>query len=176
MAEWLKAPVLKTGEGQTSVGSNPTLSAKNNRHPDVGCLLFFGMDLCRVGFERAVLKTCRGHVFRPWLFRRKGIPLSPPKQKHPLRVLFSLAQQIFGIRTHGLINAPQVRVQGDREAGSNPTLSALAFPYLPCYNQPNHSLGGIYEKTNYPLGAVTADHRLYRAKHLGNRQHCTVFA
>ena len=74
MAEWLKAPVLKTGEGQTSVGSNPTLSAK--------------------------------------------------KKQHPLRVLFSLAQQILGIRTHGLINAPQVRVHGDREAGSNPTLSA----------------------------------------------------
>ena len=28
MAEWLKAPVLKTGDAKASVGSNPTLSAK----------------------------------------------------------------------------------------------------------------------------------------------------
>ena len=27
MAEWLKAPVLKTGDVKASVGSNPTLSA-----------------------------------------------------------------------------------------------------------------------------------------------------
>ncbi len=27
MAEWTKAPVLKTGDGQLSVGSNPTPSA-----------------------------------------------------------------------------------------------------------------------------------------------------
>ena len=30
MAEWLKAAVLKTVEGNTSVGSNPTPSAINN--------------------------------------------------------------------------------------------------------------------------------------------------
>ena len=29
MAERLKAPVLKTGDAQVSVGSNPTLSAKH---------------------------------------------------------------------------------------------------------------------------------------------------
>ena len=28
MAEWFKAPVLKTGVGQLTVGSNPSLSAK----------------------------------------------------------------------------------------------------------------------------------------------------
>ena len=28
MAEWSKAPVLKTGGGKSSVGSNPTLRAK----------------------------------------------------------------------------------------------------------------------------------------------------
>lgn len=27
MSEWLKEPVLKTGDAQASVGSNPTLSA-----------------------------------------------------------------------------------------------------------------------------------------------------
>ena len=27
VSEWFKEPVLKTSEGQTSVGSNPTLSA-----------------------------------------------------------------------------------------------------------------------------------------------------
>ena len=30
MAEWSKAPVLKTGDVKASVGSNPTLSAKWN--------------------------------------------------------------------------------------------------------------------------------------------------
>ena len=29
MAEWSKAPVLKTGDVKASVGSNPTLSAKH---------------------------------------------------------------------------------------------------------------------------------------------------
>ncbi len=30
MAEWSNAPVLKTGEGHTSGGSNPSFSAKKN--------------------------------------------------------------------------------------------------------------------------------------------------
>ena len=30
MSEWLKEPVLKTGDVEASVGSNPTLSAKWN--------------------------------------------------------------------------------------------------------------------------------------------------
>ena len=34
MAEWFKAPVLKTGVGQLTVGSNPSLSART------GLLLF----------------------------------------------------------------------------------------------------------------------------------------
>jgi hypothetical protein len=29
MAEWLKAPVSKAGEGRTSGGSNPSLSARS---------------------------------------------------------------------------------------------------------------------------------------------------
>ena len=32
MSEWLKEPVLKTGEAQVSVGSNPTLSAIFKKH------------------------------------------------------------------------------------------------------------------------------------------------
>ena len=32
VAEWLKAPVLKTGDAKASVGSNPTLSAKKNKY------------------------------------------------------------------------------------------------------------------------------------------------
>ena len=31
MSEWLKEPVLKTGDAQVSVGSNPTLSANRKR-------------------------------------------------------------------------------------------------------------------------------------------------
>ena len=41
MAEWLKAPVLKTGELKGFVGSNPTLSAKQEEdkmsNKDCGC-------------------------------------------------------------------------------------------------------------------------------------------
>ena len=41
MAEWLKAPVLKTGEQQCFVGSNPTLSAisiqEKQMSKDCGC-------------------------------------------------------------------------------------------------------------------------------------------
>ena len=33
VTERLKVPVLKTGEGRPSVGSNPTLSATNKRGP-----------------------------------------------------------------------------------------------------------------------------------------------
>ena len=36
MAEWFKAPVLKTGDAQASVGSNPTLSA--NQSAGSSCL------------------------------------------------------------------------------------------------------------------------------------------
>ena len=58
MVEWLKAPVLKTGDMKVSVGSNPTLSAKKKCTP-CGCIFFFGMDICRVGFERRLLAGCR---------------------------------------------------------------------------------------------------------------------
>ena len=33
MSEWLKEPVLKTGDAQVSVGSNPTLSANQMVQP-----------------------------------------------------------------------------------------------------------------------------------------------
>ena len=54
MVEWLKAPVLKTGDMRVSVGSNPTLSAKKEMHP-LWVHFFLGMDACRVGFEQAAL-------------------------------------------------------------------------------------------------------------------------
>ena len=37
---WSKAPVLKTGEGQPSVGSNPTLSAIQNKEVPLGASFF----------------------------------------------------------------------------------------------------------------------------------------
>ena len=40
MVEWLKAPVLKTGDMKVSVGSNPTLSAKKKTHPLRVCFSF----------------------------------------------------------------------------------------------------------------------------------------
>ena len=40
MVEWLKAPVLKTGDMKVSVGSNPTLSAKKKCTP-CGCISFW---------------------------------------------------------------------------------------------------------------------------------------
>ena len=36
MSEWLKEPVLKTGDVEASVGSNPTLSA--TFFPNVSCI------------------------------------------------------------------------------------------------------------------------------------------
>ena len=39
MAEWFKAPVLKTGVGQLTVGSNPSLSAEEKT--DVKASVFF---------------------------------------------------------------------------------------------------------------------------------------
>ena len=35
MAEWFKAPVLKTGVGQLTVGSNPSLSAMKKARESV---------------------------------------------------------------------------------------------------------------------------------------------
>ena len=40
MVEWLKAPVLKTGDMKVSVGSNPTLSAKKEDTSNGRVLLF----------------------------------------------------------------------------------------------------------------------------------------
>ena len=37
MAEWFKAPVLKTGLGQLNVGSNPSLSATGSILCDLNC-------------------------------------------------------------------------------------------------------------------------------------------
>ena len=39
MAEWSNAAVLKTVEGQTSGGSNPSFSAKKAQHKSVGLFL-----------------------------------------------------------------------------------------------------------------------------------------
>ena len=49
MAEWFKAPVLKTGVGQLTVGSNPSLSAEK-RVPDnsSGALFFLLYDLTKI--------------------------------------------------------------------------------------------------------------------------------
>ena len=44
MAEWSIAAVLKTVEGQTSGGSNPSLSAKENRCPGRGILISAGVE------------------------------------------------------------------------------------------------------------------------------------
>lgn len=41
MAEWFKAPVLKTGVGQLTVGSNPSLSAGSERLISEITVLFY---------------------------------------------------------------------------------------------------------------------------------------
>ena len=41
MAEWFKAPVLKTGVGQLTVGSNPSLSAEKIAPDKFSGVLFF---------------------------------------------------------------------------------------------------------------------------------------
>ena len=73
MVEWLKAPVLKTGDMRVSVGSNPTLSAKRKCTP-CGCIFFFGMEICRVGFERRLLAECRWHAATNLAFPQKRNP------------------------------------------------------------------------------------------------------
>ncbi len=75
MAEWLKAPVLKTGEGQTSVGSNPTLSAKR-RHTPMGCVFLLAWIFVKWDSKGGTWQQSGGLLQPPWLFRRKGIPLS----------------------------------------------------------------------------------------------------
>ncbi len=50
MAEWSKAPVLKTGEASVSVGSNPTPSATHSRPPG-----------CRISDSRFRIPRPSGH-------------------------------------------------------------------------------------------------------------------
>ena len=50
MAEWFKAPVLKTGVGQLTVGSNPSLSAAKTAE------LFGGFLFCR----KIIVRKLRG--------------------------------------------------------------------------------------------------------------------
>ncbi len=42
MAEWSNAAVLKTVEGHTSGGSNPSFSAKETRNISCGFCVFYG--------------------------------------------------------------------------------------------------------------------------------------
>ena len=65
MAEWSKAAVLKTVEGNTSVGSNPTPSAI--RHD-------FG-EMTELAEGARLLSECGGNT-PPWV----RIPFSPPDQ------------------------------------------------------------------------------------------------
>ena len=66
MAEWFKAPVLKTGVGQLTVGSNPSPSAGLTREYWGGA---------RVVEWGRLLSGCRDHKSRP----RVRIPPSPLK-------------------------------------------------------------------------------------------------
>ena len=83
MAEWSIAAVLKTVEGHTSGGSNPSLSAKTKRATSTGC------SFCCVRGGREP----RGSLSRSACAAR--IPLSPPKQKsNLLRLLFLLTPNL----------------------------------------------------------------------------------
>src|SRR3990172_10908507 len=66
MAEWFKAPVLKTGVGQLTVGSNPSPSA---------CLTNKYWGGARVVEWGRLLSGCRDYKSRP----RVRIPPSPPE-------------------------------------------------------------------------------------------------
>ena len=54
MVEWLKAPVLKTGDARASVGSNPTLSATQQNRPD-GRFLLCRHEYWQSGIRKAAL-------------------------------------------------------------------------------------------------------------------------
>lgn len=58
LAEWSKAAVLKTVDGQPSGGSNPSLSAKYKKGPVVGPFyIWWGVGL---GFEPMLIRTVYG--------------------------------------------------------------------------------------------------------------------
>jgi hypothetical protein len=76
MAEWSKAAVLKTVEGNTSVGSNPTPSASKiapQFYIKKFCKNFFG-EMAELAEGARLLSECGGK-----LPPRVRIPLSPPQ-------------------------------------------------------------------------------------------------
>ena len=82
MAEWLKAPVLKTGDVKASVGSNPTLSAR----------LFIShstMQKYPSGRRGSPAKGVGGLKTRA----RVQIPPSAPSKKPPFGVVFLLGME-----------------------------------------------------------------------------------
>ena len=83
MAEWSKAPVLKTGDVKASVGSNPTLSAKFHQ---------------TVGYTRKYPSGRRGSPAKGVgcvkSVARVQIPPSAPKKKHPFGCFFFVGRDL----------------------------------------------------------------------------------
>ena len=76
MAEWTKAPVLKTGDGQPSVGSNPTPSASTSSPYYVYVLYTPRFDRLYIGSSAEPDERLTSHNagrggwtkhFRPWV-------------------------------------------------------------------------------------------------------------
>tara|TARA_R100000306_G_scaffold8677_2_gene12173 strand:+ start:48835 stop:49044 length:210 start_codon:yes stop_codon:yes gene_type:complete len=54
MAEWSNAAVLKTVEGHTSGGSNPSFSAKETRNGNVAGFVFYGVSEACFGSRKKI--------------------------------------------------------------------------------------------------------------------------
>ena len=74
MVEWLKAPVLKTGDMRVSVGSNPTLSAKR-KAPQRGAFSFSAWIFAEWDSKGGSWRGAGGTPQPTWLFRRNACDL-----------------------------------------------------------------------------------------------------
>ena len=82
MAEWSKAPVLKTGDVKASVGSNPTLSAK---------ALYMVLQKYPSGRRGSPAKGVGGLETRA----RVRLPPSAPNPENPCKSRFSVHKDVF---------------------------------------------------------------------------------
>ena len=82
MAEWSKAPVLKTGDVKASVGSNPTLSAK---------ALYMVLQKYPSGRRGSPTKGVGGLETRA----RVRLPPSAPNPENPCKSRFSVHKDVF---------------------------------------------------------------------------------
>ena len=73
MAEWSNALVLKTSEGHTSGGSNPSFSA--SKFPNILLIYMLGF------FILIFVRLLYGQMLKVKIFQHKSLKLNPPTLK-----------------------------------------------------------------------------------------------